>query len=166
MVCFKKWANTGLFFLSFSHHNFNNTNWKKHRWCAWDSNPGSQDGRAQMKPRSYGGHPLLKDVYYVDNLLHAIPISIESSIVNVLFCKLSINFHVGEKRRRTIKVSEKSFQNRDSLLLLGATGKSAQWKSYSWYIKNYQRLSGRYRHLLCKILLRQHSSLKDIVVDI
>ena len=22
-----------------------NTNWKKHRWCAWDSNPGRQDGR-------------------------------------------------------------------------------------------------------------------------
>ena len=27
-------------FLSFSHYNFNNTNWKKRRWCAWDSNPG------------------------------------------------------------------------------------------------------------------------------
>ena len=22
-----------------------NINWKKHRWCAWDSNPGQQDGR-------------------------------------------------------------------------------------------------------------------------
>ena len=26
-------------FLFFSHYNFN-TNWKKHRWCAWDLNPG------------------------------------------------------------------------------------------------------------------------------
>ena len=32
-------------FSSFSHHNFNNSNWKKHRWCAWDSNLGPQDGR-------------------------------------------------------------------------------------------------------------------------
>ena len=27
-----------------SHYNFN-TNWKKRRWCAWDSNMGPQDGR-------------------------------------------------------------------------------------------------------------------------
>ena len=38
-------------FSSFSHSknkdsfNFNNTNCKKHRWCALDSNPGLQDGR-------------------------------------------------------------------------------------------------------------------------
>ena len=32
-------------FSSFSHYNFNN--WKKHRWCAWDSNPGPQDGRCR-----------------------------------------------------------------------------------------------------------------------
>ena len=35
-------------FSSFSHsninYNFNNLNWKKHRLCAWDSNPGLQDG--------------------------------------------------------------------------------------------------------------------------
>ena len=34
-------------FLFFSRHNFN-TNWKKHRWCAWDSNPGPQDGRCRQ----------------------------------------------------------------------------------------------------------------------
>ena len=62
-----KWANPGLFFFgcmdtfakikkcaipglcfclfsSFSRYNFN-TNWKKCRWCAWDSNPRPQDGR-------------------------------------------------------------------------------------------------------------------------
>ena len=32
-------------FLSFSCYNFNNTNWIKQRWCAWDLNPGLQDGR-------------------------------------------------------------------------------------------------------------------------
>ena len=32
-------------FSLFSQYNFNNTNWKKHRWCAWDSNSGPQDGR-------------------------------------------------------------------------------------------------------------------------
>ena len=34
-------------FLFFSHYNFNNTNRKKHRWCAWDLNPGWQDGRSR-----------------------------------------------------------------------------------------------------------------------
>ena len=29
-------------FSSFSHYNFNNTNWKKRRWCAWDLNPRPQ----------------------------------------------------------------------------------------------------------------------------
>ena len=39
---FKKWANPGLFCLIslFFRYNFNNTNWKKCSWCAWDSNPG------------------------------------------------------------------------------------------------------------------------------
>ena len=32
-------------FSSFSHYNFNNTIWKKHRWCARYSNPRLQDGR-------------------------------------------------------------------------------------------------------------------------
>ena len=34
-------------FSFFSHYNFNNTNWKKHRWCAWDSNPRPIDGRCR-----------------------------------------------------------------------------------------------------------------------
>ena len=36
-------------FSLFSRYNFNNTNWKKRRWCAWDSNPGPQDGRCRRK---------------------------------------------------------------------------------------------------------------------
>ena len=32
-------------FFSYSNNNFNNINWRKHRWCAWVSNPGPQDGR-------------------------------------------------------------------------------------------------------------------------
>ena len=35
-------------FSSFSHYNFNNTNWKKRSWCAWDSNTGQQDGRRRQ----------------------------------------------------------------------------------------------------------------------
>ena len=56
---FKKWANLGLFclFSFFSRYNFN-TNWKKRRWCAWDSNPRPQDGRHSRKPWSYSGHPI------------------------------------------------------------------------------------------------------------
>ena len=34
-------------FSSFSRYNFN-TNWKKRRWCAWNSNPGPQDGRRRQ----------------------------------------------------------------------------------------------------------------------
>ena len=43
-------------FSSFSHsninYNFNNLNWKKHRLCAWDSNPGLQDGRCRRNSRA------------------------------------------------------------------------------------------------------------------
>ena len=28
-------------------YSLNNINWKKHRWCAWDSNLGKQDGRCK-----------------------------------------------------------------------------------------------------------------------
>ena len=31
----------------FSHYNVDNTNWKKPRWCARDSNPGPLDGRCR-----------------------------------------------------------------------------------------------------------------------
>ena len=39
-------------FSSFSHNNFNYTNWKKHRWCSWDSNPWLWDGRRTRNPRA------------------------------------------------------------------------------------------------------------------
>ena len=47
---FKKWANPGPFYVLFSffsHYNLN-TNLKKRRWCAWDSNLGPQDGRRRQ----------------------------------------------------------------------------------------------------------------------
>ena len=39
-----------LFIFVFStRYNLNsNLNWKKHRWCAWESNPGRQDGRRKQ----------------------------------------------------------------------------------------------------------------------
>ena len=44
----KKWANPGLFFcFIFVFSTCYNLNWKKHRWCAWDLNPGRQDGRRE-----------------------------------------------------------------------------------------------------------------------
>ena len=47
---FLKWANPGLFLFIFV--NFLDTisikNGKKHSWCAWDSNPGPQDGRRRQ----------------------------------------------------------------------------------------------------------------------
>ena len=36
-----------LFIFVFSTRYNLNWNWKKHRWCAWDSNPGRQDGRSK-----------------------------------------------------------------------------------------------------------------------
>ena len=43
---------TNLNIWSFSHYNFNNTNWKKHTLCAWDSNLGPQDGRRRRNHES------------------------------------------------------------------------------------------------------------------
>ena len=47
---FFKWANPGLFLFIFvlSRFNFKNTNWKKLRWCALDSNPLPQVGRRRQ----------------------------------------------------------------------------------------------------------------------
>ena len=49
----KKWANPVLVCVHFPsflipflmNNNLNNVNWNKHRYCAWDLNPGPQDGR-------------------------------------------------------------------------------------------------------------------------
>ena len=38
-------------FSFFSCYNFN-SNWKNCRWCAWDSNPGPQDGRRRLNHRA------------------------------------------------------------------------------------------------------------------
>ena len=44
-IFFKKWANPGLFLFIFVFPTLHNSinSWKR-RWCAWDSNPGQQDG--------------------------------------------------------------------------------------------------------------------------
>ena len=46
-------------FSSFSHYNFNNTNWKKLLWCAWDLNPQPQDGRHRQNHRAMAAAPYL-----------------------------------------------------------------------------------------------------------
>ena len=43
-------------FSFFSRNNFN-TNWKKLRWCAWDSNPGPQDGRRRQNHGAMAATP-------------------------------------------------------------------------------------------------------------
>ena len=60
-IFFKIGNSRPLYFLmsSFSHYDFNHTNWKKRRWCTWDFNPGAAWWLAQMIPRSYGGCPVL-----------------------------------------------------------------------------------------------------------
>ena len=42
-------------FSSFSHYNFNN--WKKHRWCAWDSNLGPHDCRRRRNHGAMAATP-------------------------------------------------------------------------------------------------------------
>ena len=74
----KKWADPGLFFVyfrpflvtisiiqiekslsSFSAYNFNNTNCKKRRWCAWDLNPGRENGRHRRSHRAMASSQFL-----------------------------------------------------------------------------------------------------------
>ena len=50
-----------LFIFGLSHYNFNNTNWKKHRWCAWDSNLRPRDGRH----RRYHGAMSVARLFYL-----------------------------------------------------------------------------------------------------
>ena len=63
-------------FSFFSCYNFN-TNWKKHRWCAWDSNQGPLNGRHRQNHGAMAATPFskclktcfrkgkdLKDVHY------------------------------------------------------------------------------------------------------
>ena len=42
------------------HYNFNNTNWKKHRCCARDSNPRPQDGRRRLNHGAMAASPTLQ----------------------------------------------------------------------------------------------------------
>ena len=49
-------------FSFFSSYNFNNTNWKKHWWCAWDSNPGLQDGGRRQNHGAMAATPTKKDL--------------------------------------------------------------------------------------------------------
>ena len=69
-------------FSFFSCYNFNNTNWKKHWWCAWDSNPGPQDGRCRQ---SQGA--MAATLYLTLFLLYLFP-SFSSSIC---ICLLSLS---------------------------------------------------------------------------
>ena len=45
-------------FSYFCHSNISYTNWKKHRWCAWDSNPWPQEGKRRQNHRAMAVAPL------------------------------------------------------------------------------------------------------------
>ena len=52
-------ASFSLFFVLFTKEHKFDYKWKKHKWCAWDSNPGRQDiPKVQTNPLSYGSTPL------------------------------------------------------------------------------------------------------------
>ena len=43
----QSWPLFPFIFVFSTRYNSNFLNWKKRRWCAWDSNPGRQDGRRE-----------------------------------------------------------------------------------------------------------------------
>ena len=48
----------------FSHYYFNNANYKKERYCAWDSNPGLKDGWRSQNHRAMADAPRLVKVIF------------------------------------------------------------------------------------------------------
>ena len=83
-------------FLLFSHYNFN-TNWKKHRWCAWETNLGPQDGRRRQNhgtlAATYGGHNLVRQADV--NALILWPESLEPLTINFKLSYLTL-LHLAE----------------------------------------------------------------------
>ena len=80
-----------LLFSSFPHSNnkysfnFNNINWKKHRWCAWDSNPGQQKCRHW---RNHGAKEAVhKRAVFVAQLAEGLPSKPEGLGLNLCFGK-------------------------------------------------------------------------------
>ena len=53
LFSYKAFEDTSSF--SHSNYNFNNINLNKHRWCAWDTNPGRQVGRLRRNHRATYG---------------------------------------------------------------------------------------------------------------
>ena len=58
-----------VYFSFFSGYNFNNTNWKKYRRCAWDSNPGPKDGRHRQ---NHGAMPASYQCYFLTMLIYVL----------------------------------------------------------------------------------------------
>ena len=72
-------------FSSFSHYNFNNTNWKKCRWCAWDSN---------LRPKDY------KCRWYHGAMAAAFPLTLLPTNQIRLNLKVCISLQNREMERR------------------------------------------------------------------
>ena len=70
-------------FLSFTLYNFNR-NWKKHRWCTWDLNPGPQDGRHRQNHGAVAATRLKMFVFQMKNKNQSTLISTSLSVF--IFC--------------------------------------------------------------------------------
>ena len=103
-------------FSFFSHYNFN-TNWKKHRWCAWDSNPGPQDGRRRQNQGAMAATPSLKMLTVINGTVvewssgqHTCPLLFQSEVESwwslqlVLYKKLFEMIRNGKSKRGRIAV--------------------------------------------------------------
>ena len=74
-------------FSFFSCYDFNK-NWKKRRWCAWDSNLGPQDGRCRQNHRAMAATPWA--IYYQHQFINSASMSVQLvDFLDKSFCPLS-----------------------------------------------------------------------------
>ena len=90
-------------FLFFSHYNFN-TNWKKHRWCAWDLNPGPQDGRRRQNQGAMAATPFFIPLPVNKERKEESFFSIESPKVYFVNFQFSFFFPIQERIKSQIEV--------------------------------------------------------------
>ena len=111
---------------------FRITNWKKHRWCAWDSNPGLQVGRGRQinwamaaSPRKTMFHPNKFEPSWTD----------DTKARHFMFDKTDNNSNndniVQSDSRRPINF--KILSSRDGCVSL-AVGRHVQWQTPEWQI--------------------------------
>ena len=102
-------------FSFFSRYNFN-TNWKKCRWYAWDSNPGPQDGRR------------IRNLYFLTRS-HSFDLIISIELISLIRLYTWIRIRVSRSTSRWLNFF--LFDQSLHLLLLDNSPVSQNWLSLS-----------------------------------